>query len=87
VYEDNVADVSEVRATLIFRVEVCRAVEFLCIYRFTIQETTGGRVGCGDLPGSTGTVDREICPRKAPAFMKRPSATGAPRRPFIEVRL
>jgi hypothetical protein len=69
----NVANVSEVHAAFIFRVEVCRVGEFLCIKRYGWES------------GPTETVESESCAKKSTSHVKghkctkRPTATGVPK--------
>jgi hypothetical protein len=62
---DDFYYVSEVNATSIFRVEVCRLLSFLYAYiAFCFEKRRGGggnRVGFGASPGPVGTVDKVSC--------------------------
>jgi hypothetical protein len=44
---DGVAEDSEVNVASIFRVEICRIDEFLCIYKFMFRKTKMGRERVG----------------------------------------
>jgi hypothetical protein len=52
----NVVDISKVRAASIFRVEVCRAGELMCIYRLIFLNTDGRMVRTGN---PSGPVNRD----------------------------
>jgi hypothetical protein len=59
----DVADVSEVYTTSIFRVEVCKVCEFLCIRKILFFGKKKGvvKVGIGASCWPIGTLDRESC--------------------------
>jgi hypothetical protein len=55
----SVADMWEIRATPIFRVEMSRVGECSCIYRFGPKDPWGGR-GAGSLCTTLRIVDRDM---------------------------
>jgi hypothetical protein len=42
-YVDEVVNVSEVPAAAIFKIKICKASDFLCLYRILFRKNKGGR--------------------------------------------
>jgi hypothetical protein len=65
----NIADVSQVHAASIFRVEVCRVGEFLCIYGLCferkLREKSGGLI---PRPGQQGQCTGKVVNGKEGPF-------------------